>query len=126
MEEKQTTVEQSSSPDPQDRSPAVQKASLRRQWLVKRRRPLAVAVVIILGALAGFFGSWVHDYFANETSSLTVLKTAKEDGNNTVTPNEESIAAVANAVSPSVVSILSSSTQSSRFYGQQTQESAGT
>lgn len=92
-----------------------------------RRRPLLAGGVIALALLAGFGGAALQDVFEDQSSQLTVLNTSKEDGNNTVTPNEESIAAVAKAVSPSVVSVLTSTNQPSRFYDQQyTQEGAGT
>jgi serine protease Do len=92
------------------------------------KRPLLIIVALILAGLMGFAGSWARDYLMGDTTSrLTVLNTSKEDGNNVVTPNEESIAAVAKAVSPSVVSILTTSSQISRLYNQQyQQEGAGT
>lgn len=91
------------------------------------KRPLLVAGVAVLALLAGFGGATLQDIVANGTSDLTVLNSSKDDGNKTVTPDEESIAAVAKAVSPSVVSVLTTTNQTSRFYNQQVQqEGAGT
>lgn len=92
----------------------------------RRVQAIVIAVVIIAG-VCGYLGSALYDFITNETSNLTVLNTSKEDGNNVVTPGEESIAAVAKSVSPSVVSVLTSTSQVSRFYNQQyEQEGAGT
>lgn len=91
------------------------------------KKPFLAVAVIGLALLAGFGGATIQDFISDEASQLTVLNTSKEDGNNVVTPDEESIAAVAKAVSPSVVSVLTSSSQTSRFYNQQyQQEGAGT
>ncbi len=103
---------------------AAEKTTLNRP---KSRKPLFAGGVLALALLAGFGGAAAHEYLTNETSGLTILNSATEDGNNAVTSDEESIAAVAKAVSPSVVSVLTSSTQTSRIYnGQYEQEGAGT
>ena len=94
---------------------------------VSKKWPLLVPAVVGLGLLSGFGGAVLQDVVDGTNSGLTVLNTSKEDGNRVVTSDEESIAAVAKAVSPSVVSILTSTTQSSRFYGQSyNQQGAGT
>lgn len=94
---------------------------------VSSKKPLLAAGILALAVGAGFGGAALQDVVSDESSQLTVLKTSKEDGNNTVTPDEESIAAVATAVSPSVVSVLTSTSQTSRYYNQQyQQEGAGT
>jgi len=91
------------------------------------KKPLLIVVLLIAAGLMGFAGSWAQDYLQGDTSGSTVLNSSKEDGNNVVTPNEESIAAVAKAVSPSVVSILTTTNQVSRMFNQQyQQEGAGT
>ncbi|MES2876201.1 MAG: trypsin-like peptidase domain-containing protein [Patescibacteria group bacterium] len=90
-------------------------------------KPLLVAGLVLLAAAAGFGGSALQGFFETEAGQLTVLNSSKGDGNKAVTPNEESIAAVAKAVSPSVVSVLTSTNQTSRLYSQQYQQSgAGT
>lgn len=87
---------------------------------------VGVVAAVALGGLAGFGGAWLQDLIAEDGGS-TVLKTSAIDGNTTVTPGEESIAAVAKTVSPSVVSILTTSQQESRLYSQSyQQEGAGT
>jgi len=83
--------------------------------------------VVGLSLLGGYGGAALQDRLNGGGSDLTILNTSKQDGNNVVTSDEESIAAVAKAVSPSVVSILTSTTQSSGFYGQvYNQQGAGT
>lgn len=91
------------------------------------KRPLLAGGVAVLALIAGFAGATLQDIVADGTSNVTVLNSSKDDGNKTVTPDEESIAAVAKAVSPSVVSVLTTTNQTSRFYNQQVQqEGAGT
>lgn len=92
-----------------------------------RKKLLFGLAVLALAIGGGFGGAALQDLVANESNQLTVLNTSKEDGNNVVTPDEQSIAAVATAVSPSVVSVLTSTSQTSRYYNQQyQQEAAGT
>lgn len=87
---------------------------------------------IIAGALlalgAGFLGSWLEDQWLGQGASpLTVLRSSADDGNKVVTAEEVSITAVAKKVSPSIVSIISSSEQTATFYNQAVQQqSAGT
>ncbi len=86
--------------------------------------PFMVIALILAAVVAGYLGSWYY----GQTTSTTTLPTlsATEDGNNIVTANEESIAAVAKKVSPSVVSILSTSQQTSFFDQSYNQQAAGT
>ncbi len=88
--------------------------------------PVAVAAILLLGGAAGFGGAWLENEFSE--GSTTAFSTSKDDGNSVVTANEESISAVASKVSPSVVSILTTSQQAtSNYYGQAyQQEGAGT
>lgn len=90
--------------------------------------PLAVAVIIAFGGLSGFMGAWLQDWASGDKlSTTTVLNNSTDDGNNVVTPSEESIATVAKAVSPSVVSILTTTERPARFYSQAyEQQGAGT
>lgn len=91
-----------------------------------KKRGLFAAGMTLLALVAGFSGAALQDIVADQDGA-TILNLAAEDGNNVVTPGEESIAAVAKAVSPSVVSIVTSTNQISRFYNQQyQQEGAGT
>ena len=92
----------------------------------RRKRLLFAVGTTILALVAGFSGAALQDVVQDQNAT-SVLNTATEDGNSVVTPGEESIAAVAKAVSPSVVSIITSTNQVSRFYNQQyQQEGAGT
>lgn len=91
------------------------------------RTAFFVTVGLAAALLAGFGGASLQSFLEGEASQLTVLNNAAKDGNNTVTPDEQSIAAVAEAVGPSVVSIVTSTTQTSRLYnGQYAVEGAGT
>lgn len=93
----------------------------------RNKRPILLALALLVGLVGGFGGGWLQDYIAGEDSPLSVLQTAEEDGNAVVTANEESIAAVAKSVSPSVVSIITSSSQLSPLYNRTIeQEGAGT
>jgi serine protease Do len=85
---------------------------------------VAVTVVLVLGG--GALGGWAENRLENDQSPLTTFESPKDDGNKVVTANEESIAAVAKAVSPSVVSILTSSTGSYLGGRAVQQEGAGT
>lgn len=89
------------------------------------RRPLFIIGVIVVGLLAGFGGSYLQDSLNG--SSAPLFTNSKNDGNAVVTEGEESISNVANAVSPSVVSVLTSSQRSSAFSNRSVQqEGAGT
>lgn len=93
----------------------------------RSKTPFIIGAVVVLGLISGFGGAVLQDALDESNSGVSVLKTSREDGNTAITPGEESIAAVAKSVSPSVVSIVTSTTQSSRFYGQTySQEGAGT
>ncbi len=124
MEQKDSTTP--NEPVKNTRNDAVSKPAAAKRS-VSSKKPLLAAGILALAVGAGFGGAALQDVVSDESSQLTVLKTSKEDGNNTVTPDEESIAAVATAVSPSVVSVLTSTSQTSRYYNQQyQQEGAGT
>lgn len=94
---------------------------------VKSRKSRIVAAVAIIGSLtllglgvAG--GLYLAERFGpNATPSLGTTN----DGNTTVTAEESSIAAVAQKVGPSVVSIVTQARTTS-FYGTRTGEAAGT
>ncbi len=95
-----------------------------------RNRVYGVGIVstcVVVGLLAGFVGSWLENLTSTELGSSSQLISSKEDGNKVVTPNEESISAVAKSVSPSVVSILTSSRSTSpRSFNSQSKQGAGT
>ncbi|MDB5177883.1 MAG: putative HtrA2 peptidase [Candidatus Saccharibacteria bacterium] len=78
-------------------------------------------VLIVLCFIAGIGGSYLYDaYIARPTTSLS----SSYDGNSIVSKEEEDVAAVADKVAPSVVSILTTS-QSQSIYSQE-QAGAGT
>lgn len=112
-------------PKATDKKPDKQTITVRRRMKFSRRTVFATAVVA-LSVLAGFSGAALQDVFEDGGSRLTVLNTSKEDGNTAVTPGEESIAAVAKSVSPSVVSVLTTTSGTSRFSQRFEQEGAGT
>lgn len=84
------------------------------------KRWVATAALLVAAVVAGYFGSWIESsnnqasFFSDATS---ILKPAENDGNTVVTANEEAISSVAKTVSPSVVSITSTSSSSSSVYG---------
>ena len=83
----------------------------------QRRTTMRTVSLIVVAFMAGFLGSWAEGYL--DTFSVgDQLLTAKEDGNKIVTESEESISSVAKKVSPSVVSIVTSSEQLSPFFNQ--------
>ncbi|HCR55979.1 TPA: hypothetical protein DIV49_03325 [Candidatus Saccharibacteria bacterium] len=92
----------------------------------QRRTTMRTVSLIVVAFMAGFLGSWAEGYL--DTFSVgDQLLTAKEDGNKIVTESEESISSVAKKVSPSVVSIVTSSEQLSPFFNQTVeQQGAGT
>lgn len=78
------------------------------------------AIVLLgIGTVGGILA--MHYFTPNATPSLT----STGDGNTTVTPEESSIAAVAEKVGPSVVSIVTQ-TQSNSLYGVAAGQAAGT
>ena len=86
----------------------------------------ALAITISVLALAGISavsGILIQRYIYNNASQTSISST--EDGNAIATPEQESIASVAEKVAPSVVSIVTKVTASS-FYGTTSQEGAGT
>ena len=86
---------------------------------------LLIVAIGVIGGGAGYIGASLQDDFA--TAPPSILTTSKDDGNRVVTADEESIAAVAKAVSPSIVSILTTSQQVSGYYSQTyAREGAGT
>lgn len=89
------------------------------------RYVILVLVVLLVGTLAGLGGAYL--YSAVLGKSTTPL-TSSFDGNATTTPSEQSIASVAEKVSPSVVSILSTSQSRTSLYSYSSaqSQSAGT
>jgi serine protease Do len=93
------------------------------------RRLIAIIIVLVitLCVIAGIIGAKIYSYIAsNQASNLAQHQTVANDGNKPVTQEETDIANVVSKVSPSVVSILTTSQSNSPYYGTQEQDSAGT
>lgn len=93
----------------------------------KSKKALIVSLVAIFSAIillglgmAG--GALLNRYFGSDVSQLL---TATNDGNETITEGESSIASVAEKVGPSVVSIVTQ-TRTRSYYGPASGEAAGT
>jgi len=94
----------------------------------KRRAPVVLIIVaaIILCAAAGFGGMKLYYAIVNKNNNeVTPRQTIADDGNQQITQEEEVIANVVEKVSPSVVSIVTSSQTSSFYGGVQEQDGAG-
>jgi len=94
----------------------------------KRRAPVVLIIVaaIILCAAAGFGGMKLYYAIVNKNNNeVTPRQTVADDGNQQITQEEEVIANVVEKVSPSVVSIVTSSQTSSFYGGVQEQDGAG-
>jgi S1-C subfamily serine protease len=78
---------------------------------------------LVAALVAGFLGAWLFEQtgLANQ-STTTTIKESKER----VLAEGEVVSDVAKSVSPSVVSIVTTSTATSSFYGSVAQEGAGT
>jgi serine protease Do len=93
----------------------------------RRRRIITVAIcafIIIVAIIIGFFSNQIEQTLKNN-NAVTSRDTTQNDGNKTVTQEEEDIATVVSKVSPSVVSVLTKS-QGTSPYGATQQEGAGT
>lgn len=94
----------------------------------KSAKPLIITLVAVFGSIIlislGVVGGMFAVRYFDDSTALPSLGTTS-DGNATVTTEEGSIAAVAEKVGPSVVSILTE-TQVRSYYGTRTGEGAGT
>ena len=86
-----------------------------------RRKIVALIIVFVMV----FIGAVVYDRMRTANVAVTQLDKPGVDGNQTRTAMEESVTSVADKVSPSVVSIVTSTTQRTLFYDYDTQ-AAGT
>jgi serine protease Do len=92
-------------------------------------RLIIIIVICVVVCLAlGLLGSKLYSIFNQAASNAQISKrdTVQNDGNKIVTKEEEDIAGVVDKVSPSVVSIVTKSQSTSRIYGVQDEEGAGT
>lgn len=94
----------------------------------KSAKPLIITLVAVFGSIIlislGVVGGMFAVRYFDDSTALPSLS-ATSDGNATVTAEEGSIAAVAEKVGPSVVSVLTE-TQVRSYYGTSTGEGAGT
>lgn len=105
---------------PQTISPVTSRTDTKRHWWVG----IAVAAGIILCLGVGFGSSQLFSTLFQETET-TSRPAVANDGNKIITSEEESIAGVVEKVSPSVVSILTTS-QTVSPYGVAEEQGAGT
>jgi serine protease Do len=85
---------------------------------------ISIVGLILLCILGAIIGSRLFNALENNTS-LTGRDTVKDDGNKIVTQEEENVANLVNKVSPTVVSIVTTS-QGDSFYGPTVESGAGT
>ena len=94
-----------------------------------KKKPAILATGIVVGALAlmglGIGGGVLIEQGLGTTSIATPSLSSGGDGNTTITQEESTIAAVAEKVGPSVVSIVTE-TQIQSYYGTTSGEGAGT
>jgi serine protease Do len=115
-----------------DNTPEAPRVSSGTSDAIGKKRPKTNRAAVIIAALllalgGGIGGGWIaHLLDDNETTETTIQPSSKNDGNAITTPGEETIAAVAKAVSPSIVSVLTSSRTTSIFNDTIEQEGAGT
>ncbi len=84
-----------------------------------------IVLVVIIAIVIAFFSKQIEQGLSSNNNAVTNRGTTQNDGNKTVTQEEEDIASVVSKVSPSVVSVLTKSQEASRF-GTTEQEGAGT
>ncbi len=85
---------------------------------------IAIIVTLLIALGLGVAGTYIARQ-VNNSSPVTSLLAPANDGNATVTAEENTIASVAEKVSPSVVSILTE-TRTRSYYGTSTADGAGT
>jgi serine protease Do len=101
-----------------------QTASIKKKsyaWLVWLSVTLGVLVIVGLG----FAGFQFYSFVARTTLSVTDRQTVEDDGNKIVTKEEEDVANVNAKVAPSVVSIITTSRNSTYRFGAE-EQGAGT
>lgn len=98
-----------------------------RRGLSRRKVLIGIIVAIVLLCFAAGIGAAKLYYmFTPQNNDVTGHQTVANDGNKSVTQEETEIANVVDKVSPSVVSIVTTSQSVSPYYGSQEQDSAGT
>lgn len=128
MKENETTTKPDDSKMPSDKDtqqPAAESAVVRRRSPKKLLVGVILAVVFVCFA-AGLGGAKLYYALVAQNNDITKHQGVTNDGNKSVTQEETDIANVVDKVSPSVVSIVTTSQSNSPYYGSQEQESAGT
>ena len=128
MSESQKNVDSSAEEVKKDKNSirseeAVVRAQRKTSWKI------IVAVVVLLCVLTGFGSARLYMMLAQgvngNNNPLTQHQSLANDGNKSITQEEQEIAGVVDNVSPSVVSIVTQS-QGGGYYGAQAVEGAGT
>jgi serine protease Do len=119
-ETKKTEAEETSAPTPTE-SVVVGRQKPSRKTLII----IGVAIIVVCFA-AGLGGARMYYSFMAQDSDVTGHQSVANDGNKPVTQEETDIANVVEKVSPSVVSIVTTSQSVSPYYGAQEEDSAGT
>ena len=109
---------------PQITDPAPAPQQVTPQQPQKSSKAIIISISFVLLLVAGIIGGIFIQRYAIPSNPTTSLSPT-QDGNTTTTQEEANIAAVAEKVSPSVVSIVTT-TRSQSYYGTASQEGAGT
>ncbi|HEY5695855.1 MAG TPA: trypsin-like peptidase domain-containing protein [Candidatus Saccharimonadales bacterium] len=104
---------------------SVKSVAVSRKGVPGKIIALIVVVAVLFCFAAGFVGARLYGWLASQ-GNLIGHQAVPNDGNKPVTQEEADIAGVVRKVSPSVVSILTTSQSASPYYGLQEQASAGT
>lgn len=107
-----------------DKKPSTMPVPPKVKTKSKKRRLKAISLVVF-GLLIGVGGTIAYTTIQTNNSNLVSHQTVKNDGNNIVTSQENTIEGVVSKVSGSVVSIVTNTTTQS-YSGPAQQEAAGT
>ncbi|MEO7905088.1 MAG: trypsin-like peptidase domain-containing protein [Candidatus Saccharimonadales bacterium] len=111
-------------------APAVEPIVTKKKGYHQARRRLTVAVIFVVILFGAGIGGAQLDRMLNRPSvnesGITQRPAVSSDGNKVVTQNEQDITSVVSKVSPSVVSVLTTSQRDSPYFGSTEQGGAGT
>lgn len=114
---------------PEKRKDLAVNARTERAVRPKRRVGLVVGsviAVVLFCAAVGVVGAQLFAHLWQNNTTLTERQETGNDGNKIVTQEEEDIASVVSKVSPSVVSVITTTQTRTPYYGSQSEEGAGT
>ena len=105
--------------------------SLQTEHAVRPKRHVTLVVGIIVAAVllcsaVGLIGAQLYSQWWKDEANITSRQETSNDGNRIVTKEEEDIASVVSKVSPSVVSVITTTQTRVPYYGSQSEEGAGT